>query len=84
MVLNKKQREFMVEKGYLTPKTVDSLTHNGWERYFIEQFVWELGEYDKYGLQTLKLISNDRKWGIDYTIGLIWQNNDKAEMLGLE
>ena len=34
--LNDNQKQFLVDKGYITIKTLDSLDYEGWEQYYIK------------------------------------------------
>jgi hypothetical protein len=80
MKLNDKQKQFLVDNDYITTKVLDSLTHKGWERYFIENFEWKLDLHlNNWGMNDLVLI--DRENDITYDIMLNFQGNDLQELL---
>ena len=80
MKLNKSQKQFLFENNYLTSKVLDSLTYKGWENYFIKNFDFELAGKDRYGLERLYLKDKKTK-DIEYTVGLIFQDNDYFRLL---
>jgi len=83
MKLNKNQKHFLFDNYYITTKTLDAVVHDGWENYFINNFVWELVGKDRYGLERLYL--KDKKTGdIEYTLGLIFQDNDYNILLDIK
>jgi len=76
MKLNKKQKEFLFEKYYVTAKVLDACVEDGWQNYFIKWFNWELKtELDQYGFHRLYLKDKD-DGTIEYTIGLNFHDND--------
>ena len=80
MKLNDRQKQFLVDWGYVTPKTLDSLTHKGWENYFIQNFDWELDlRLNHWGMNDLKLVS--KEGNITYDIMLNFQGGDLSDML---
>ena len=80
MKLNDKQKHFLVDWGYVTPKTLDSLTYKGWENYFIKNFDWKLDLHlNNWGMNDLVL--TDRKDGITYEVMLNFQGGDLSDML---
>ena len=85
MKLNNKQKQYLLDKGYVTAKTLDAAVEPGWKNYFIKSFDWELVGKDRYGLERLYLIDKG-KWNIKdkgeivYTIGLIFQDDDYNEL----
>jgi hypothetical protein len=82
MKLNDKQKHFLVDWGYVTPKTLDSLTHKGWENYFIENFDWELDLHlNNWGMNDLLLTSKESD--ITYDVMLNFQGGDLSDMLNL-
>jgi hypothetical protein len=89
MKLNDKQKQFLVDWGYITPKTLDSLTHKGWENYFIENFDWELDLHlNHWGMNDLVLTEKvpsypDIDYEIKYDVMLNFQGGDLSDMLNL-
>jgi hypothetical protein len=82
MKLNDKQKHFLVDWGCVTPKTLDSLTHKGWENYFIENFDWELDLHlNNWGMNDLLLTSKESD--ITYDVMLNFQGGDLSDMLNL-
>jgi hypothetical protein len=82
MKLNDRQKQFLVDWGYVTPKTLDSLTHKGWENYFIENFDWELDLHlNHWGMNDLVLTSKESD--ITYDVMLNFQGGDLSDMLNL-
>lgn len=82
MKLNDRQKHFLVDWGYVTPKTLDSLTHKGWENYFIKNFDWELDLHlNNWGMNDLVL--TDRENDITYEVMLNFQGGDLSDMLHL-
>jgi hypothetical protein len=80
MKLNDRQKQFLVDWGYVTPKTLDSLTHKGWENYFIKNFDWELDLHlNNWGMNDLVL--TDRENDITYEVMLNFQGGDLSDML---
>jgi hypothetical protein len=80
MKLNDRQKQFLVDWGYVTPKTLDSLTHKGWENYFIKNFDWELDLHlNNWGMNDL--ILTDRENDITYEVMLNFQGGDLSDML---
>jgi hypothetical protein len=80
MKLNDKQKQFLVDWGYVTPKTLDSLTHKGWENYFIKNFDWKLDLHlNNWGMNDLVL--TDRENDITYEVMLNFQGGDLSDML---
>jgi hypothetical protein len=80
MKLNDKQKQFLVDWGYVTPKTLDSLTHKGWENYFIKNFDWELDLHlNNWGMNDLVL--TDKESDITYDVMLNFQGGDLSDML---
>ena len=81
MKLNNKQKQYLLDNGYVTAKTLDAAVEPGWKNYFIKSFDWELVGKDRYGLERLYLIDKG-KWDIKdkgeivYTIGLNFQDDD--------
>ena len=81
MKLNNKQKQYLLDNGYVTAKVLDAIVEPGWKNYFIKSFDWELTGKDRYGLERLYLIDKG-KWNIKdkgeiaYTIGLIFQDDD--------
>jgi hypothetical protein len=62
MELNTKQKQFLLDKGYVTTGTLDALPEEDWEKYFIEDFDWYLSltknRYRMYDLELLGKGSN--------------------------
>lgn len=80
MKLNDRQKQFLVDNDYITTKVLDSLTHKGWERYFIENFEWKLDLHlNNWGMNDLVL--TDRENDITYDVMLNFQGNDLQELL---
>lgn len=81
MKLNNKQKQYLLEKGYVTAKVLDAAIEPGWKSYFIKSFDWELVGKDWSGLEKLYLIDKGKfdkrdKGNIVYTIGLNFQDDD--------
>lgn len=59
MELNTKQKQFLLNKGYVTSRTLGAIPEEGWEKYFIENFVWELNttknRYKMYDLELTEI-----------------------------
>lgn len=80
MKLNDRQKQFLVDWGYVTPKTLDSLTHKGWENYFIKNFDWELDLHlNNWGMNDLVL--TDKESDITYDVMLNFQGGDLSDIL---
>ena len=81
--LNDNQKQFLVDKGYITTKTLDSLDYEGWEQYYIKHFDWRLSikqnEYNMYNLILASLKTEDV-----YEPMLNFQNNDLEELLEIK
>ncbi len=62
MELNTKQKQFLLDKGYVTAGTLGALPEEDWEKYFIEAFDWYLNltknRYRMYDLELLGKGSN--------------------------
>ena len=81
MKLNNKQKQYLLDKGYVTAKTLDAAIEPGWKNYFIKSFDWELVGKDWSGLEKLYLVDKGKfdkrdKGNIVYTIGLNFQDDD--------
>ena len=89
MKLNDKQKQFLVDWGYITPKTLDSLTHKGWENYFIKNFDWELDLHlNKWRMNDLVLTEKvpsypEIDYEIKYNVMLNFQGGDLSDMLNI-
>lgn len=81
MKLNNKQKQYLLDNGYVTAKVLDAVVEPGWKNYFIKSFDWELAGKDRCGLERLHLIDKG-KWNVKdkgeivYTIGLNFQDDD--------
>ncbi len=81
MKLNSKQKQYLLDNGYVTAKVLDAVVESGWKNYFIKSFEWELAGKDVYGLERLYLIDKGKqnikdKGEIAYTIGLNFKDDD--------
>ena len=85
MKLNNKQKQYLLDNGYVTAKTLDAAIEPGWKNYFIKSFDWELVGKDWSGMEKLYLIDKGKfdkrdKGNIVYTIGLIFHDDDYKEL----
>lgn len=81
MKLNNKQKQYLLDNGYVTAKVLDAVIDHGWKNYFIKSFDWELAGKDRCSLERLHLIDKGKqnvkdKGEIVYTIGLNFQDDD--------
>ena len=85
MKLNNKQKQYLLDNGYVTANVLDAAIEPGWKNYFIKSFDWELASKDRRGLERLHLIDKG-KWNIKdkgkiaYTIGLNFHDGDYKEL----
>ena len=83
MKLNKKQKQFLFDNGYVTAKVLDACVEKGWQDYFIQTFDWVLEDKpNQYGLLTLHLVAANGDYY--YNIGINFQGEDKLKMLNLK
>lgn len=81
MKLNDRQKQFLIDNDYITTKVLDSLTHKGWERYFIENFEWKLDLHsNNWNMNDLILVNKETN-EVDYEPMLNFQGNDLQELL---
>ena len=67
--LNEKQKMFLFEKGYVTGKTLDSWSYEGWEKYFVDNFDWQLNtSFNWFKMRDLMLYS--RRDSLDYELAV--------------
>lgn len=66
--LNNAQKQFLFDNCYVTAKVLDACTENGWQKYFMKNFVWEL--------QDTKLMEN----GTQYIATLTLTNKELNEV----
>ena len=59
MKLNNKQKQYLLDNGYVTAKVLDAVVEPGWKNYFIKSFDWELAGKDRYGLERMYLFTDD-------------------------
>lgn len=79
--LTKKQRQWLVDNGYVDTEVLDSYTSKkGWEKYFIDNFNWVLLGKQQYGMEVLQLIDNGR---VDYEVHLILYEDKYQELMSL-
>lgn len=87
MKLNDRQKQFLINNDYITTKVLNSLTHKGWERYFIENFEWKLDLHlNNWRMNDLVLTEKvpsypDIDYEIKYAVMLNFQGNDLQELL---
>ena len=84
MQLNDNQKKFLFENYYVTSKTLDSLTYEGWENYWIKNFDFELDSYlNNWNMRTLKITDKENpKYFIQ--VELNFQENDFDTLLEIE
>ena len=84
MQLNDNQKKFLFENYYVTSKTLDSLTYEGWENYWIKNFDFELDSYlNNWNMRTLKITDKENpKYFIE--VELNFQENDFDTLLEIE
>ena len=60
MTLNNKQKQFLIDKGYVNAKYLETLTYQDGQNYFIDNFIWKLDlNYNAFGFNELYLINKD-------------------------
>lgn len=86
MTLNKKQKQFLFDNGYVTTKTLDAAIEEGWKDYFMDCYKWKLEGTDLYGFTQLFLVSNNNfsKGEVDYKLGLNFHDNDYQKLIALK
>lgn len=85
--LNNKQKQFLVDNEYVTTKSLDSLTHKGWEKYFIDNFEWSLDLHkNKWRMNDLTLFHKGEFEYLDmeYNLLLNFQNKDLQALLNIK
>ena len=81
ITLNDKQKQFLFDNRYVTRKTLDSLSYDGWEKFFIKNFYWKLEtDLNRWRMRGLVLISKETG-EIDYEVELNFQGNDLKTLL---
>lgn len=84
MKLNNNQKRFLFENNYLDAKCLDSLTHKGWEEYWINNYDFELDlNLNGWNMRTLTLIDKDNMCR-NIEIDLIFQNDDFNKLLSIK
>lgn len=85
MTLNKKQKQFLFDKGYVTAKTLDAAIEEGWKDYFMDCYDWDIEGTDYYGFTQLFLTVNSgfEKGEVHYKLGLNFHNNDYDKLIAL-
>ena len=79
--LNDKQKQFLVDNYYVTKKVLDSLSYNGWEKFYIKNFYWKLDtDYNRWHMNTLVLVNKDTGEE-DFNINLNFQDNDLNNLM---
>jgi hypothetical protein len=69
IILTEKQKKFLFDKEYVTYKTLDAVIEPGWEKYFINNYIWKLANTGSI-IKDLILIDKNTKTE-DYSLGLI-------------
>ena len=83
VTLNDNQKQFLVDKGYVTKKSVDSVNKVGWEKFFINYFNWKLDlSFNRWYMNDLILINKETNEE-DYRIYLNFQETDLTELLNI-
>lgn len=80
MKLNDAQKQWLFKNGYVTAKVLDAYVENGWTKYFIDNFEWELKGSDVYGFEQLIIKEKKRKKPIEYDVGLNFQGQDRQRL----
>jgi hypothetical protein len=81
ITLTNEQKQFLFKEDYVNNKTLDSLTYEGWQNYFINGFEWVLRtNLNKWGFNTLKLFIDNNEW---YSIELNFQGDDLKKLLNI-
>ena len=84
MQLNDNQKKFLFENYYVTSKTLDSLTYEGWENYWIKNFDFELDtNLNRWNMRTLKIFDKE-SLKIFIETDLNFQENDFEVLLEIE
>ena len=84
MQLNDNQKKFLFENYYVTSKTLDSLTYEGWENYWIKNFDFELDtNLNRWNMRTLKIFDKE-SLKIFIETDLNFQENDFEVLIEIE
>ena len=84
MQINDNQKKFLFENYYVTSKTLDSLTYEGWENYWIKNFDFELDtNLNRWNMRTLKIFDKE-SLKIFIETDLNFQENDFEVLLEIE
>ena len=83
-LLNDKQKQFLFDKRYVDAKVLDSLTYEGWQKYWINNHIWKLQlDLNRWNMRTLTIQSKDNIGG-EITFDLNFQGNDFKELMKIE
>ena len=84
MQLNDNQKKFLFKNHYVTARSLDSLTYDGWENYWIKNFNINLDSYlNNWNMRTLKITDKENpKYFIQ--VELNFQENDFDTLLEIE